>query len=995
MALTITVLTDASLTASVVGNGILATITQKSATLTVGLNTPGASATVEIGTTTTGSPGTDALVTNSGTASHAVLDFTIPRGDKGEQGNKGDTGNAAVVNVGTTTTLSAGSSATVTNSGTSSNAVFNFGIPQGIQGQKGDKGDTGSAGSSATVQVGTTTTLSAGSDATVTNSGSTSAAVFNFGIPQGIKGDKGDTGDTGAGVATGGTAGQVLAKIDGTDYNTEWITPSSGGGTWGSITGTLSSQTDLQAALDGKLSLTGGKMTGNIEWEQGEYGSGIFFKETTFFTTILKSGFLNIYANDGSGNDSQVWAGGFGVENPPAGQTAYLEPQQIRIYDNDHLTGTSLNGTGITFNDETTQVTAYDSAVLNGYVPINSQDYRHITREIVLEEGGTLGYLDIGGDGDIGSHIKLTSQDAGGSIGLYTTATDSFVKFKDGSQQNTTGLPITGGTMTGNLVYGQFGVEGLNWLQINENGIRNEYNGGSNSLSLNASGLNIKDDTDHSTGTTLNAVGITFNDSTQQVTAFSGYNGTTSQYIRGDGSLYTFPPLGDRYLTSSTSTLTCDSSNGKTMTVGTGLSYSRQQDITVSYSNAVHMHGTVLTYDSVTGVMTFDSNTHSGSGTYSNWEVNVGGVAGAVLPVGGTAGQVLAKINSTNFNTEWVSLGSASTLASTAILLTANNLSDLASSSTARTNLGLGTMATQPASAYLSTSAAVSTYLTISNASSTYLTQSSASSTYTTKANNLSDLASASTARTNLGLGAVATDSYATTAQAQAGTSTTSVISPATLLDAKFFAGFKPLSMVYTWTSSVAGVGASTTSNGQVKNVFSATAAIGSAMAYIFNYNTGRGIASAIGADFTKRTTIGGRFIKTVTTADANSVFRFLLGKGVSSPPAGDLASRGIGFRQVANGALELQVHNGTSLFNVTSSFTPTANQAYDVVIVADSGTATMYVNGSSVATSANAPTATLGSTVGILDIEAQNTSVLSGSAMTYSASDMFVQTNL
>lgn len=38
-------------------------------------------ATVEVGTVTTGAPGTEASVTNSGTANAAVLDFTIPRGD--------------------------------------------------------------------------------------------------------------------------------------------------------------------------------------------------------------------------------------------------------------------------------------------------------------------------------------------------------------------------------------------------------------------------------------------------------------------------------------------------------------------------------------------------------------------------------------------------------------------------------------------------------------------------------------------------------------------------------------------------------------------------------------------------------------------------------------------------------------------------------------------------------------------------------------------------
>ena len=47
---------------------------------------PGAAATVTVGTVTTGEPGTDAIVTNSGTESAAVLDFTIPRGETGTAG---------------------------------------------------------------------------------------------------------------------------------------------------------------------------------------------------------------------------------------------------------------------------------------------------------------------------------------------------------------------------------------------------------------------------------------------------------------------------------------------------------------------------------------------------------------------------------------------------------------------------------------------------------------------------------------------------------------------------------------------------------------------------------------------------------------------------------------------------------------------------------------------------------------------------------------------
>jgi hypothetical protein len=263
------------------------------------------------------------------------------------------------------------------------------------------------------------------------------------------------------------------------------------------------------------------------------------------------------------------------------------------------------------------------------------------------------------------------------------------------------------------------------------------------------------------------------------------------------------------------------------------------------------------------------------------------------------------------------------------------------------------------------------------------------------KAGNLSGLSDTSVSRTNLGLSSLATASFATTAEAQAGTSTTTVISPSTLLDAKYFQGYKGLSYTFTWTGATSGAGATTALNGIAKGVLAPTSATGYAIAYVFNNNAGRGIAQAIGADFSKRTTIGGRFVKLVTTVDANSVFRFLLGKAIPSPVGGDLAVKGIGFRQVANGALELQVHNGTTLYNVTSTFTPTANQCYDVVIVADGGTVTMYVNGSSVATSANAPTTVLTINVGILNAECQNTSTLSGSAMNYTFSDTFVQTNL
>lgn len=40
----------------------------------------------------------------------------------------------------------------------------------------------------------------------------------------GAPGPAGPTGPAGPGVPIGGSAGQVLAKIDGTNYNTQWVT---------------------------------------------------------------------------------------------------------------------------------------------------------------------------------------------------------------------------------------------------------------------------------------------------------------------------------------------------------------------------------------------------------------------------------------------------------------------------------------------------------------------------------------------------------------------------------------------------------------------------------------------------------------------------------------------------------------------------------------------------------------------------------------------------
>ena len=151
----------------------------------------GTAATVQVGTTTTGAPGTNASVTNTGTESNAVLNFVIPAGATGAAGVAGT---AATVQVGTTTTGTPGTNASVTNTGTDSNAVLNFVIPAGATGAtgatgaNGADGATGADGTAATIQVGSTTTGAPGTNASVTNAGTESNAVLNFVIPAGATG---------------------------------------------------------------------------------------------------------------------------------------------------------------------------------------------------------------------------------------------------------------------------------------------------------------------------------------------------------------------------------------------------------------------------------------------------------------------------------------------------------------------------------------------------------------------------------------------------------------------------------------------------------------------------------------------------------------------------------------------------------------------------------------------------------------------------------------
>lgn len=89
---TIDALADVRRSDGALVNGI---VTLDSLTAEVRNSMTGTAATIEIGTVTTGAPGTDVIVTNVGTSAEAVLDITIPRGATGAAGEDGEAGDGS------------------------------------------------------------------------------------------------------------------------------------------------------------------------------------------------------------------------------------------------------------------------------------------------------------------------------------------------------------------------------------------------------------------------------------------------------------------------------------------------------------------------------------------------------------------------------------------------------------------------------------------------------------------------------------------------------------------------------------------------------------------------------------------------------------------------------------------------------------------------------------------------------------------------------------
>ena len=148
------------------------------------------------------------------------------QGDPGVIGATGATGNgiaSTIDNLDGTFTLTYTDGTTFTTSNlTGPQGIQGIQGTQGIQGPQGNQGIQGLTGDTGPIGPQGIQGLT-GNAGPVGPAGPTGPTG-----PVGPSGAIGATGAAGQGVPTGGATGQVLSKVDGTDYNTAWTTPTGG-----------------------------------------------------------------------------------------------------------------------------------------------------------------------------------------------------------------------------------------------------------------------------------------------------------------------------------------------------------------------------------------------------------------------------------------------------------------------------------------------------------------------------------------------------------------------------------------------------------------------------------------------------------------------------------------------------------------------------------------------------------------------------------------------
>ena len=504
------------------------------------------------------------------------------------------------------------------------------------------------------------------------------------------------------------------------------------------------------------------------------------------------------------------------------------------------------------------------------------------------------------------------------------------------------------------------------------------------------------------------SVGITFPDATVQTTAYPGPPGATAWgTITGtlssqtdlqtalDGKYSTTNPAGyitssalfgyateswvtsqlGSYLTtaSAASTYLTQSNAASTYQTISGMSsYLTTSDAASTYQTQAGMSSYLTTSTAASTYAPIAGPTFTGLSTFSNpgnYAITLDNTTGYYTSISSGVYSIF------NASTEVIRLSaggikypdgvtqSVAYPGSSGFLLKADNLSGLASTSTARTNLGLGTMATETASNYLTTASAASTYAPLASPGLTGVptAPTATAGTNTTQIATTAFVQQEVPAASTTAAGKV---ELATNAESHAQTSSTVATTPSTIPFALCSGMLSHLDFMSA--TAVSGSGAVTYLPG-FREMYNSSTATGRAAFFLggqsgTTYTVFGSNANEIRINFSKKIWMSGRAaigLNSSYTGDSTNMALVTLG-GYTSLTTGNMTSRGIGWRKAGGTSsfVELIVHNGTTFTSVATTKTLAIREQFEYMIYSDgTGNVTLYIDGAQAATTSSGPT--------------------------------------
>ncbi len=814
-----------------------------------------------------------------------------------------------------------------------------------------------------------------------------------------LTGSVGVPGPAGPGVPTGGTTGQVLAKVNGVDYNTEWVNAS--GGTWGTITGTLSNQTDLQTALNLKAPLASPALTGVPTAPTAATLTSTTQLATTAFvqqelaagTAVAKN--LEVYVRNQSG--STIPAGSIVYISGATGNRPLITLAQANNDANSAQTigfvKTSIANNGFGYvivrgeleNIDTSALTEgvqlYLSPTTAGaWTTTKPSAPEHLVYVgIVIRSHPTLGVILVAVQNGYELnelHDVAISSPTNGQVLKYDSATSLWKNATDSAGVAWGGITGTLSSQTDlqSALDGKYSTSNpsgyITSAALSGYATESWVTAGFYPLTGNPSGF------------------ITSSALTPYLTSATA--ASTYQTLAGMSSYLTTSAAASTYLTQSNAASTYQTISGMSSYLTTSAAASTYAALAgATFSGLVTFNGTTGVAAKSIGI--FKSYLSGSESTDFTEQYNDGfrvvssgstvarlSASGLLLPSGG--------ITFSDASTQTTAGVSAATVAATYAPLASPALTGNPTAptpATADNDTSIATTAFVKAQGYL-TSAPVTSVAGKTGAVTLVVGDVSGAAPLASPA--LTGTPTAPTATTGTNTTQVATTAFVQQEVPAASTTAAGKVELATL--AEIITGtdtgrVMPVSQIPVTTASpylrslaamnntsISGSGVATPGSGHgfARESYLNSAAAGRAcfaLGFVGIPNASASFHTANWAqiNFSNKIVISGTTVFGISgfTGNANTCIYVTLG-GYSSNTTGDMTQKGIGIKRVGGtgSAIQLIVHNGTSQTAVSTSSTPATAESVNWTIYSDgTGNVTLYINGSQAATTSAGPTGT------------------------------------